>query len=164
MGKARVKHSNERATSELAKRRRSWLFAIGLAGAVVVGGGLLLAGEKSPFKSLHDLLGSAQQAPPPGALQVGDLAADMKGYQGTIVVRGVVAVASPNAPGLFAVIDSREARVCQDLKCAKRYLPVKTDGAVPKPWDELNIHGKVIDGERYNYLAAERIENLGSIK
>lgn len=108
---------------------------------------------------LPDLLGA-----PPGALQVQDLAADMKGYQGMIVVRGVLAVVSPNDPKLFGMIDSREAKVCQDLHCAKFYLQVKTTGALPKPWDELNVHGKIVSDAQSTYLQAEHIENLGPIK
>jgi hypothetical protein len=113
---------------------------------------------------LPDLLGTPPRPLPPGALHAQDLASDMKGYQGTILVRGVLAVVTPNDPKLFGMIDSREAKFCQDLKCAKFYLPVKTTGALPKPWDELNVRGKIVSDAQSTYLQAEHIENLGPIK
>lgn len=113
---------------------------------------------------LPDLLGAPPRPLPPGALHVQDLAADMKGYQGEILVRGVMAVVSPNDPKLFGMIDSREAKLCKDLHCAKFYLPVKTSGDLPKSWDELNVRGKIVSDMKSTYLQAERIENLGSIK
>lgn len=113
--------------------------------------------------NLPDLLGS-QRTLPPGALHVDDLAADMKNYHGAILVRGVMAVNSPNDPTLIGMIDSREARVCKDLKCAKKYLPVKMTGALPKHWDELNVRGKIVRDAKMTYVQAESVENLGSIK
>lgn len=153
------------------KRWLSWSRAIVIAGL----GGLAafgyvsvrLAQQQFPAAvagGLPDLLGANQRALPAGVLQVEDVMADTKGYQGTILVRGVMAVAPPDHPGMFAMIDSREARVCKDLHCAKNYLPVKTGGSLPQPWDELNVRGKIVKGERFDYLDAERVENLGSIK
>lgn len=151
-------------SSQRAKPRR--LLLIGLAGAAVIGGGLLWAPNisgRSPG-GLPDMFGANQRALPADALQVEDLAADMQGYQGTILVRGVMAAAPPNYPGMFSMIDSREARVCSDLKCAKTYLPVKTGGPLPAPWDELNVRGTIVTGERFDYLDAQSVENLGSIR
>ncbi len=150
--------------------RHWWRRAIVIAalGAIAAFGyvGVRLAQQQiSPGAGgLPDMLGSKQRALPSGALHVEDLAADMKGYQGTILVRGVMAVAPPDHPGMFAMIDSREARVCRDLKCAKNYLPVKANGTLPNPWDELNVRGRIVKGARFDYLDAERIENLGSIR
>lgn len=141
------------------RRRLLAVSAVAVGVAVTAGSWLWAAGNTS----LPDLLGS-QRALPAGALHVEDVAADLKNYQGTILVRGVMAVTSPNDPTLIGLIDSREARVCQDLKCAKNYLPVKSTGAVPKPWDELNVRGKVITDGKLTYLQADSIENLGSIK
>ncbi len=152
--------SDQSMTSGPKKRSRLALLAIGIAGAAAIG----WATEKSPFSGLPDMLGANQRALPTGALQVEDIAADPKGYQGTILVRGVMAVAPPNYPGMFSMIDSREARVCRDLHCAKNYLPVKTSGPLPKPWDELNVRGKIVKGVQFDYLDAESVENLGSIK
>ena len=68
------------------------------------------------------------------------------------------------AETVFGMIDSREAKYCRDLKCAKFYLPVKTTGAVPKPWEELNVRGKIVSDAQQVYLQAESVENLGSIR
>lgn len=159
------KRSDQGMTSGPKKRSRVLLWAIGMAGAAVIGAGLLWAADnRSAFGGLPDMFGANQRALPAGALQVEDVMADPKGYQGTILVRGVMAVAPANSPGMFAMIDSREARVCRDLKCAKNYLPVKANGPLPQPWDELNVRGRIVKGERFDYVNAESVENLGSIK
>lgn len=146
--------------------RRGIVIAVLVALAALGYVGVRLAQQQFPATAggLPDLLGVPPRPLPPGALQVQDLAADTKGYQGTILVRGVMATASPGDPKLFVMIDSREAKVCQDLKCAKFYLPVKTTGSVPKPWDELNVRGKIVSDAKLTYLQAEGIENLGPIK
>ena len=152
--------------------RRPWwrrVIAIAVLVALAAFGyvGVRLAQQQFPTATaggLPDLLGAPPRPLPPGALQVQDLAADIKGYQGTILVRGVMAVASPKDPKLFGLIDSREAKFCQDLKCAKFYLPVKTTGSLPKPWDELNVRGKIVSDATQTYLQAESLENLGPIK
>lgn len=143
-------------------RQRRMIMAGLVLGVLVVAGGLLRAGENSPFKGLPDLL-STQRALPAGTLHVDDLFADLKGYQGSIVVRGVMAVPAKD-PQLFVMIDSREARVCKDLSCAKRYLPVKTAEPRPKPWEEVNVRGTLVTDGRMTYLQADSVENLGSIK
>lgn len=156
--------------SHRESNRRSWwrrgivIAALGALAALGYAGVSLTQQQSLAAGGLPDLFGANQRALSAGALQVEDVMADTKGYQGTILVRGVMAVAPPDHPGMFAMIDSREARVCRDLHCAKNYLPVKTGGALPKPWDELNVRGKIVKGERFDYLDAERVENLGSIK
>lgn len=147
------------------KSRKPLIIGAVLAIAALAAGGVLWAGDKAVAKGLPDLLGN-QRALPPGAVQVEDLAADMSNYKGTITVRGVMAAASPQDPTLISLIDSREARVCSDLHCAKNYLPVRMTGTLPKPWDELNVRGKIADDPKrgFQFVQAESVENLGSIK
>lgn len=134
--------------------------------AIAIGLGKWAADMSTPGQGLPDLLGKAQPQLPEGALQVQDVQADPKGYTGSILVRGVVAVVSPADPQLFGLIDSREARVCKDLHCAKWYLPVKVKDATLKPWDEVNVRGTMQEAptDKRVYLAADAVENLGSIK
>ena len=168
-----MKHSIKTGTKETGsgstvKQRSSRIpgMLVLAAAVVVVAGYALLPGGNVANAGLPDLLGKAQPPLPKGALQVQDLEADPKGYTGKIVVRGVVAMASPDDPNLFALIDSREARVCQDLHCAKWYLPVKVKGANLKPWDEVNVRGTMTEdaNKKLIYLRADSVENLGSIK
>ena len=135
-------------------------------GAVLLTGGVPWSDSGLAHAGLPDLFGKAQPPLPKGALQVQDLEADPKGYTGRILVRGVVAKVSPNDPQLFALIDSREARVCQDLHCAKYYLPIKVKDAKLKPWDELNVRGTMAEdsARKLIYLQADSVENLGPIK
>lgn len=147
------------------KSRKPLIIGMVLVGVVMTADGLLWAGDKPFLKGLPDLLGN-QRTVPKGTLQVEDLAADMKNFTGTIVVRGVMASAAPQDPTLFSMIDSREARVCKDLHCAKNYLPVRMTGALPKPWDELDVRGKIVDDPKmgFQFVQAESVTNLGSIK
>jgi hypothetical protein len=135
-------------------------------GAVLLTGGAPWTGNHLAHAGLPDLFGKAQRPLPKGALQVQDLEADPKGFKGSILVRGVVAKVSPYDPQLFALIDSREARVCQDLNCAKYYLPIKVKDAKLKPWDELNVRGTMAEdpAKKLIYLQADSVENLGPIK
>lgn len=151
--------------SAKSKGRKPLVIGTIIVVAAMTAGGVLWAGANPLSKGLPDLLGK-QRALPSGALQVEDLAADMNNFKGTITVRGVMAAASPQDPNLFSMIDSREARVCSDLHCAKTYLPVRMTGTLPKPWDELNVRGKIIDDPKrgFQFVQADSVENLGSIK
>ncbi|MBX9849506.1 MAG: hypothetical protein K2X64_09450 [Rhodocyclaceae bacterium] len=153
-------------SSATAKKRGYWIAGSLVLGAALVTGGAIWGGGNVANAGLPDLLGKAQPPLPKGALQVQDLEADPKGYTGRILVRGVVAKVSPNDPQLFGLIDSREARVCQDLHCAKFYLPVKVKDTNLKPWDEVNVRGTMTEDpvKKMVYLVADSIENLGSIK
>lgn len=152
-------------SSGTVKQRRYWIAGALVLGAALVMGNMLLAGGKAT-SALPDLLGRAQPPLPKGALQVDDLKSDPKGYTGSILVRGVVAKFAPNDPHLVGLIDSREARVCRDLNCAKFYLPVKVKDTNLKPWDEVNVRGTMTEdpNKKTVYLRADSVENLGSIK
>lgn len=153
-------------SSATTKKRNYWIAGSLVLGAALLTGSALLAGGNAVNAGLPDLLGKAQPPLPKGALQVQDLEADPKGYTGKILVRGVVAKVSPSDPHLFALIDSREARVCQDLYCAKFYLPIKVKDTNLKPWDEVNVRGTMMEdsNKKMVYLRADSVENLGSIK
>ena len=133
-------------------------------GAVLLTGGAPWTGNHLAHAGLPDLFGKAQRPLPKGALQVQDLEADPKGFKGSILVRGVVAKVSPYDPQLFALIDSREARVCRDLNCANYYLPIRTDRTDLRPWDEVDVRGTMTEDARMVYLKADNLVNLGSIK
>lgn len=147
------------------KRRTTWIVATVVAAAALTAAGALWAGDKPGGKGLPDLLGT-QRALPPGAMHVEDVAADIDHFKGVVTIRGVVASGSPTDPTLFSMIDSREARVCSDLHCAKNYLAVRMKGALPKPWDEVNVRGTIaVDAQKgFRFVQAEGVDNLGSIK
>lgn len=166
MKKPKVTETRGTESTDTVKKRRYWIAGALILGAAFVTGSALLAGGSVANAGLPDLLGKVQPPLPKGALQVQDLEADPKGYTGKILVRGVVAKVSPNDPQLFGLIDSREARVCQDLHCAKWYLPVKVRDTNLKPWDEVNVRGTMTEdpARKLIYLRADSVENLGSIK
>lgn len=147
--------------------KRSLVVGIVLIGAALaVGGGIWATNGRADAAGLPDLLGKSQPPLPKGALQVQDLQADAKGYTGSILVRGVVAGVSSADAHQVLLIDSREARVCSDLHCAKFYLQTKVGNTDLKPWDEINVRGTIKEdpANKMIYLAAESVENLGSIK
>jgi len=81
-------------------------------------------------------------------LQVNQVAADPSAYSGTITVTGIMAGTSPQDPSILGIFDLKELN-CTTANCNKLYLPVKYQGAMPKPGDELLISGsfmKMSDG------------------
>lgn len=150
------------------KERRRTVTIVVLLALVAVGYiAVRLAQQQFPAiaAGLPDLLGAAPRPLPPGALHVQDLVADLRGYQGEIAVRGVVARYAPNDPQLFALVDTREARLCKSTNCAKFYLPVRwSSGAIPKQWDEIDLRGSLVHGTQYTFLQAVRLDNLGPLQ
>lgn len=155
-----------------SNRRPWWRRGIVIAalGAFAVFGyvSVRLAQQQFPAAAagLPDLLGAPARPLPSGALQVDHLATDPKGYQGTILVRGVFARYSPNDPTLFGLVDSREARACQSLHCPKYMLPVRFADTAQKfkEWDELDVRGQIVADARMTFLKAESVQNLGPIR
>jgi hypothetical protein len=80
-----------------------------------------------------------------GILGVADFQSNPSSIKGTVVVTGVVARVSGKDKQLFALIDTDEAKHCKSTGCAKFYLPVSFEGAMPEEWDEVNITGQIID-------------------
>lgn len=74
------------------------------------------------------------------ALQVNQVASDPSAYSGTITVTGIMAGTSPQDPSVFGIFDLKELQ-CTTPNCNKLYLPVKYQGAMPKPGDEVRVDG-----------------------
>ncbi len=80
-----------------------------------------------------------------GILTVSDVQAAPNAHKGSIAITGVVARFSKENPKLFAIIDTAEAKHCKSLGCAKFFLPVKHENAMPKKWDEINVTGHFVE-------------------
>ncbi|MBI2779945.1 MAG: hypothetical protein HYX62_09250 [Gammaproteobacteria bacterium] len=160
--------------SSVGNRYRSWwrrgaVIAAFVALATVGYVSVRLAQQQFGIDTLPDLLGNASHPMSKNGLHVEDIAADAKGYQGEILVRGVVAGVANGDPQLIALIDSREARTCQDLKCAKFYLPVRVPGDTPKEWEEIDAMGSIVFGTfktdpQRPLLQAVSLKNFGPIR
>ena len=74
------------------------------------------------------------------ALQVNQVAADPSAYSGTITVTGIMAGTSPQDQSVFGMFDLKELQ-CTTPNCNKIYLPVKYQGTMPKPGDEVLVSG-----------------------
>lgn len=77
------------------------------------------------------------------ALQVNQLASDPSAYSGTLTVAGIMAGTSPQDPSVLGMFDLKELQ-CTTPNCNKLYLPVKHQGVMPKPGDELRVTGSFI--------------------
>lgn len=74
------------------------------------------------------------------ALQVNQVGADPSAYSGTITVTGIMAGISQQDPSVFGMFDLKELQ-CTTPNCNKIYLPVRHQGAMPKPGDEVRVSG-----------------------
>lgn len=81
------------------------------------------------------------------ALQVNQVAADPSAYSGNVTVTGIMAGTAPQDPTVFGMFDLKELQ-CTTPNCNKIYLPVKYQGSMPKPGDEVRVSGSFmkIDG------------------
>ena len=77
------------------------------------------------------------------ALQVNQVASDPSAYSGTVTVTGIMAGTSPQDPSVFGIFDLKELQ-CTTPNCNKFYLPVKSQGTMPKPGDDVRVSGSFV--------------------
>ncbi|MBI5482902.1 MAG: hypothetical protein HY888_00365 [Deltaproteobacteria bacterium] len=95
------------------------------------------------------------------ALQVNQLASDPSAYSGTITVTGIMAGISPQDPSVFGIFDLKELN-CTTPNCNKIYLPVKSQGTIPKQGDEVLVSGsflKTKDGFLFSASSVKVVRN-----
>jgi hypothetical protein len=76
-------------------------------------------------------------------LQVNQVASDTSAYSGTLTVTGITAGTSPQDPSVFGIFDLKELQ-CTTPNCNKLYLPVKSQGTMPRPGDEVRVSGSFV--------------------
>ena len=87
-------------------------------------------------------------------LQVNQVASDPSAYSGTVTVTGITAGPSPQDPSVFGIFDLKELQ-CNTPSCNKFYLPVKSQGTIPKQGDEVRVSGSFVKtGEGYIFSAS----------
>lgn len=154
-------HPQKSAPVRTSRAIWAWIVALGLA----LGGTALWVTNASTTANVFAGLGASPRPLAPDTLQVADIAADLFGFKGTVTLRGVVAVTKGSGPHRFVMIDSREAKICKSTGCAKFYLPVNADPQLQVArWDEVDVRGQLVQGDRYPYFQAESVQNLGSIQ
>jgi hypothetical protein len=77
------------------------------------------------------------------ALHVNQVASDPSAYNGSITVTGITVGTSPQDPSVFGIFDLKELQ-CKTPNCNKIYLPVKYQGTMPKPGDEVRVSGSFV--------------------
>lgn len=148
-------------------RNQRTLIAVAIVFAIASGAAALWATSGSAGGNVFASLPNIGARPlAPGGLHVDDLAADLLGYTDTVTLRAVVARVRVGDPHQLIVIDSREAKICKSTGCAKHFLPVAlATEPVPRVWDEVDLRGKVVRGDRYPIFVVESVvANLGSIQ
>lgn len=93
------------------------------------------------------------------ALQVNQVASDPSAYSGAVTVTGIMAGTSPQDPSVFGIFDLKELK-CTTPNCNKLYLPVRYQGAMPKPGDEVRISGSFIQTTGGYLLSASSVKVL----
>ncbi len=137
------------------------LTAVGIA----VLGGALWANTRGATGNVLAGLSGTPRPLTPGALQVDDIAADPFNYKGGITLRAVVARAEGTSPRKFVVVDAREAKICKSTNCAKFYLPVSAETAMPVArWDEVDLEGELVQGDRHPYFRVTGLKNHGQFQ
>ena len=91
------------------------------------------------------------------ALQVNQVASDPSAYSGTITVTGIMAGISPQDPSVFGIFDLKELK-CTTPNCNKLYLPVKYQGTMPKPGDEVQISGSFVPVSGSYFFSATNVK------
>ncbi len=100
--------------------------------------------------------GTAEVVKQGGFLSVNDIHGNPSAYKGTITITGVVARKLRTGSKVFAIVDTSEAKTCKSTGCAKFYLPVSYEGAMPEEWDEVNITGSFVK----NIFVATKLDIL----
>lgn len=91
------------------------------------------------------------------ALQVNQVAADPSAYSGTLTVTGIMAGTSQQDPSIFGMFDLKELK-CTTPNCNKIYLPVKYQGTMPKPGDEVRVSGSFMKTEMGFLFSASNVK------
>lgn len=73
-------------------------------------------------------------------LHVNQVGADPLAYSGSITVTGIMAGVAPENPAIFGMFDVKELQ-CTTPNCNKLYIPVRHQGTMPKPGDEIRVTG-----------------------
>ena len=97
------------------------------------------------------------------ALQVNQVGSDPSAYNGTITVAGIMAGTSPQDPSVLGMFDLKELK-CTTPNCNKLYLPVKHQGVMPKPGDELRVTGSFIKMQGGFLFSASNVKVLRNHK
>ena len=88
-------------------------------------------------------------------LHVNQVGADPGAFTGTITVTGIAAGTAKDNPTVFGMFDLKELQ-CKTPNCNKLYLPVKYQGTMPKPGDEVRVTGSIIPmGGGYLFAAQQ---------
>jgi len=90
-------------------------------------------------------------------LSVNQVGADPFAYTGTITVAGVMAGISPENPAIFGMFDVKELQ-CKTANCNKVYLPVRHQGTMPIPGDEVRVTGSFVPAGSSVVFAAKSIK------
>jgi hypothetical protein len=90
-------------------------------------------------------------------MNVNQVGSDPYAYSGNITVTGIMADISPENQAVFGMFDIKELK-CKTANCNKLYLPVRHQGIMPKPGDELLVSGSFVQDGAGMVFAAKNIK------
>ena len=90
------------------------------------------------------------------ALGVNDVASDPAAYKGKITVTGIMAGVSKYDPAVFGIMDVKELQ-CTTPGCNKLYVPVRANGKMPAPGDEVRVTGSFVQEQTGILFSADKV-------
>lgn len=97
------------------------------------------------------------------AFSVNDVASDPAAYSGTITITGIMGGVSQFDQKVFGIMDVKELQ-CTTPNCNKVYIPIKYDGQIPAPGDEVKVTGSFVKMTEGYLFAAQTVKVLRNHK
>lgn len=99
------------------------------------------------------------------AFSVNDVASDPAAFNGNIAITGIMGGISQFDQSVFGIMDISELQ-CKTQNCNKVFIPVKYQGRMPVPGDEVKVTGsfvKINDGYLFSAqnVKVVRHHNIG---
>lgn len=97
------------------------------------------------------------------AFSVNDVASDPAAFSGTITITGIMGGISQFDQKVFGIMDVKELQ-CTTPNCNKVFIPVKYEGQMPVPGDEVKATGSFVKMNEGYLFAAQAVKVLRNHK
>jgi hypothetical protein len=95
------------------------------------------------------------------AFGVNDVASDPAAFKGSITITGIMGGVSMQDRTIFGIMDIKELQ-CKTANCNKILIPVRSQGKIPVPGDEVRATGsfvKLSDGYLFEATEVKVVRN-----
>lgn len=97
------------------------------------------------------------------AFSVNDVASDPAAFTGTITITGIMGGLSQFDPKVFGIMDVKELK-CTTQNCNKVFIPIKYQGQMPLPGDEVKVTGSFAKLNEGYLFTAQNVKVLRNHK